>query len=65
MLARRFGLDVDGYEDGLPAYGSLSEVQTYDDLLAYQARKHEWKATHADDQRSVGVRRREPDDPTA
>lgn len=43
MLARRFGLDVRGFESQLPSYGSLSDVRTYDDLRAYQARKHEWK----------------------
>lgn len=44
MLARRFGLDIEGYEDGLPSYGSLSEVEDYDGLVAYQQRKHDWKA---------------------
>jgi uncharacterized HhH-GPD family protein len=44
MLARRFGLDITGYEAGLPAYGSLSEVEHYDDLRAYQQRKRDWKA---------------------
>jgi hypothetical protein len=43
MLARRFGLDVSGFESELMPYGSLSEVVCYDDLLAYQARKHEYK----------------------
>ena len=37
-----------------PSYGSLSEVETYDDLKAYQARKHEWKQSRA--QRTTGVR---------
>lgn len=55
MLARRFGLEVTGFEGGLPSYGSLSEVETYDDLTSYQARKHEWKQGHA--QRTTGVRR--------
>jgi uncharacterized HhH-GPD family protein len=54
MLARRFGLEVTGFEGGLPSYGSLSEVETYDDLTAYQARKHEWKQGQA--QRTTGVR---------
>ncbi len=54
MLARRFGLDVAGFEGGLPSYGSLSEVESYDDLTAYQARKHEWKQARA--QRTTGVR---------
>jgi len=44
MLARRFGLPITGWEDRLFPYGSLSEVVVYDDLLAYQARKTEWKA---------------------
>lgn len=44
MLARRFGLPITGWEDRLFPYGSISEVETYDDLLAYQARKSEWKA---------------------
>jgi uncharacterized HhH-GPD family protein len=54
MLARRFGLEVTGFEAGLPSYGSLSEVERYDDLTAYQARKHEWKQGQA--QRTTGVR---------
>lgn len=54
MLARRFGLEVTGFERGLPSYGSLSEVETCDDLTAYQARKHEWKQGQA--QRTTGVR---------
>ena len=54
MLARRFGLEVIGFEGALPSYGSLSEVETYDDLKAYQARKHEWKQSRA--QRTTGVR---------
>lgn len=54
MLARRFALDVDGFEQGLPSYGSLSDVREYDDLLAYQARKHEWKQAHVT--RPDGVR---------
>lgn len=44
MLARRFGLDVSGFEDGLPPYGSLSDVERYEDLVTYQARKREHKA---------------------
>jgi uncharacterized HhH-GPD family protein len=44
MLARRFGLPVSGFEGELPSYGSLSEVVEYDDLLAYQERKREFKA---------------------
>jgi uncharacterized HhH-GPD family protein len=43
LLARRFGLPITGFEDELFPYGSLSEVVTYDDLLAYQARKAEYK----------------------
>lgn len=57
MLARRFGLDVHGFERGLPPYGSLSEVLTYDDLTAYQARKTEYKQSRA--QHSTGVRHQE------
>jgi uncharacterized HhH-GPD family protein len=45
MLARRFGLPISGFEDALPAYGSLSEVEHYDDLTAYQQRKHDWKSS--------------------
>lgn len=56
MLARRFGLEVTGFEGALPSYGSLSEVETYEDLKAYQARKHEWKQGQA--QRPAGVRHR-------
>lgn len=44
MLARRFGLDITGFEDQLFPYGSLSEVERYEDLLAYQERKRLWKA---------------------
>lgn len=58
MLARQFGLDVTGFEGGLPSYGSLADVDSYDDLLAYQARKHEYKAAHAPG--DTGVRRRTP-----
>lgn len=54
MLARHYGLEVHGFEDGLPSYGSLSDVHSYDDLKAYQARKHEWKQGKA--QRTTGVR---------
>ncbi len=54
MLDRRFGLGVHGYERGLPSYGSLSEVVTYDDLTAYQARKTEYKQSRA--QQPTGVR---------
>ncbi|MCW2921551.1 MAG: Fe-S cluster assembly protein HesB [Thermoleophilia bacterium] len=54
MLVRQFGLDVRGFEGDLPSYGSLSEVRTYDDLTAYQARKQEWKQGRAE--RSAGVR---------
>lgn len=54
MLARRFGLEVTGFERALPSYGSLSEVETYEDLKAYQARKHEWKQQQT--QRPAGVR---------
>jgi uncharacterized HhH-GPD family protein len=58
MLVRRFGLQLEGYEDGLPSYGCLADVETYDDLLAYQARKHEWRQAHAEVRREPGVRRR-------
>lgn len=44
MLARRFGLALTGWEDELPPYGSLSEVEVYEDLVAYQQRKRDWKA---------------------
>ena len=44
MLARRFGLDITGFEDELFAYGTLADVETYDDLLAYQERKRAFKA---------------------
>lgn len=44
MLAKRFGLDITGFEDELMPYGSLSDVVVYDDLLAYQERKGVWKA---------------------
>lgn len=53
MLARRFCLDVSGFERGLPSYGSLSEVERYDDLVAYQHRKAEWKQQQAE--RSAGA----------
>lgn len=43
MLARRFHLDVTGFEPELMPYGSLSDVVAYEDLLAYQARKGEYK----------------------
>jgi uncharacterized HhH-GPD family protein len=43
LLARRFGLPITGFESELFPYGSLSEVVVYDDLLAYQARKSEYK----------------------
>ncbi len=54
MLARQYGLEVHGFEDGLPSYGSLSDVYSYDDLTAYQARKQEWKQGQA--RRPTGVR---------
>lgn len=57
MLARRFALGIEGFEEALPSYGSLSEVETYEDLLAYQQRKQEWKHAHAE-QRTAGVRHR-------
>ena len=60
MLVRRFGLAFEGYEDGLPSYGCLADVETYDDLLAYQVRKHEWRQAHADVTRKPGVRDRRP-----
>lgn len=44
MLVRRFGLELDGWQAALPSYGSLSDVESYDDLLAYQERKREFKA---------------------
>jgi len=44
VLARRFGLELAGWETKLPEYGSLSDVEQYEDLVAYQARKREWKA---------------------
>lgn len=44
LLARQFGLPFTGWEDKLPPYGSLSEVRKLEDLLAYQARKGEFKA---------------------
>ena len=44
MLARRFGLDITGFEGELMPYGSLSDVVAYEDLLAYQARKGACKA---------------------
>ena len=56
MLVRKFGLEVEGYEAGVPSYGCLADVDSYDDLLAYQARKHEWKAAHAEERRPSGVR---------
>jgi uncharacterized HhH-GPD family protein len=56
MLVRRFGLQVEGYEQGVPSYGCLADVDSYEDLLAYQARKHEWKQAHAQERRSPGVR---------
>jgi uncharacterized HhH-GPD family protein len=54
MLARQFGLDVHGYEEQLPSYGSLSEVNSYEQLRAYQERKREWKQSK--DVRPTGVR---------
>lgn len=43
MLARRFGLPITGFEHELFPYGSLSEVVVYEDLVAYQQRKSEFK----------------------
>jgi uncharacterized HhH-GPD family protein len=56
MLVRKYGLQIDGYEEGVPSYGCLADVDSYEDLLAYQARKHEWKAAHAEEVRTTGVR---------
>jgi len=43
MLARRFGLEVTGFEAELGEYGSLADVGDYEDLLAYQVRKGAYK----------------------
>jgi uncharacterized HhH-GPD family protein len=58
MLVRKYGLQVEGFEQGVPAYGCLADVDTYDDLLAYQVRKHEWKQAQAEESRPAGVRHR-------
>jgi len=59
MLARKYGLAISGYEAGVPSYGCLADVDTYDDLLAYQARKHEYKQAHAEGRAPAGVRHRD------
>ena len=58
MLVRKYGLQVEGFEQGVPAYGCLADVDTYDDLLAYQVRKHEWKQAQAEESRPADVRHR-------
>lgn len=39
VLARRFGVAVTGWEQGLPAYGTLGDVESLEDLAEYQRRK--------------------------
>lgn len=43
VLARQFGLDFPGWEEGLPPYGALAYCDSLDDLAEYQRRKGEYK----------------------
>jgi uncharacterized HhH-GPD family protein len=43
VLDRKFGLGLPGWENEIPPYGSLAQVDSLDDLAAYQARKGEFK----------------------
>jgi len=44
VLARRFGIRPNGYEDHLPTWPSIVDVATADDLAALKDRKRAWKA---------------------
>lgn len=43
VLSRQFGLAYEGWEQGLPPYGSLAYVDSLEDLEEYQRRKGEYK----------------------
>lgn len=43
VLDRKFGLGLPGWENEIPSYGSLAQVDSLEDLAAYQDRKGEFK----------------------
>ncbi len=43
VLARRFGVVPDGFEDHLPTWPSIVDVENLDDLHDLKARKKAWK----------------------
>lgn len=43
LLAQRFGVRPDGYEEFLPTWPSVVDVATLDDLADLKARKKAWK----------------------
>lgn len=43
VLAERFGVKPDGYEQHLPTWPSIVDVASLDDLAALKARKKAWK----------------------
>lgn len=44
VLARQFGIEPDGWEDRLPEWPNISEVDGPEDREAMKLRKKEWKA---------------------
>lgn len=43
VLSRHFGLNFEGWEEGLPPYGALAYIDSLDELKAYQQRKTAFK----------------------
>jgi uncharacterized HhH-GPD family protein len=43
VLARKFGMNMPGWDDNMPPYGSLALVDSLDDLAMYQRRKSAYK----------------------
>lgn len=44
VLARQCGVPVTGWEDAVPEWGTLGDVDAPEALAAYQSRKRAWKA---------------------
>ena len=43
MLVRQGGLPITGWEQEIPVWGTLGDVQSPEDLKAYQTRKRAYK----------------------
>jgi uncharacterized HhH-GPD family protein len=47
VLARRFGVQPDGWERHMPDWPNISEIDNADDRAGLKRRKKEWKASRS------------------